>query len=151
MLRPPPAAHPVPGTTNPRRVCAPARVVRGVFLLLLLGGCRSAVEPAPHLSLKGTVVRADTGAPLPGARVGLLRSVDRGDWRDHVVAAEATADAQGRFSLSYPAAEGECASLALHATMDTWQNAGYSSEPARDLKCTSAVQRIDVRLTFEPF
>lgn len=143
-----PISTPAP---HPRTLPGPG-LLRCMVLLALLAGCRhGAVEPSPRLALEGVVRRADTGAPLPGARVGLIHFPDRGGVVSPEVAAEATADARGRYSHTYPAAEGVCEELRLHATMDNWHNAGYSSEPTRDLECTSATQRVDVRLTFEPF
>lgn len=141
----------MPSSATFRPLSRPAAAC--LLLAASLGGCDLPLgaERTPRLALMGTVLRVDTGAPLPGARVGLLRYVDRGGYRDLEVAAEATADAQGRYTLSYPAAESECESLSLQATVDDWQNPNVSSEPEPDRKCTSGVQRVDVRLTFSAF
>lgn len=123
-----------------------------VGILALVGACRyDAVEPSPRLVLEGVVRRADTGAPLPGARVGLVHFPDRGGVVSPEIAAETTADERGRYALAYPAAEGVCEELRLHATVDSWQNPNISSEPSRDLECTSAAQRVDLRLVFSGF
>lgn len=67
------------------------------------------------------------------------------------VVAEVVADAGGRYTLTYPAAEGECRELKVEATLDHWQNPNLSSETSRDPECHSGVQRVDVRLVVSGF
>ncbi|MET0398771.1 MAG: hypothetical protein ABW277_18415 [Longimicrobiaceae bacterium] len=123
-----------------------------VVLLASLGACRSdAVEPLPRLALEGVVRRADTGVPLPGARVALVAFAERDGGVSLEIAAETTADERGRYALTYPAAEGVCEELRLQATVGSWQNPNIASEPSRELECTSAAQRVDVRLVFSGF
>lgn len=122
--------------------------------LILAGGCDSPadVEPTPRLALMGTVVRADTRAPQPGARVALIRYATVAGALSREVAAEVVADAGGRYTLSHTVAEeGECEELRVEATVDSWQNPNVSSETSRDLECHSGVQQVDVRLVFSGF
>ena len=120
-------------------------------ILTIGGGCDSPSESSPRLALVGTVVRSDTRAPAAGARVALARygPLDRVPGRE--IVAQVVADAGGRYSLSYPASEGECDELVVEATLDSWQNPNISSETSRDLECHSGVQRVDLRLTFSGF
>ncbi len=140
------------GTPRPRALRRSAGVLGCLLLAPSLGGCDSPAGATPRLALLGTVVRSDTRAPQPGARVALVRYVERsGGGRDRELVAEVVADAGGRYTLSYPVAEGECEELSVQATLNDWQNPNVSSETSPDLKCTAAVQRVDVVLTFSGF
>ena len=133
-------------------VRSPGRTALGLALgAVLAAGCGSDLveaEPSPRLELQGIVRRADDGRPIPGAMVG-LRATEPGNGL--AVVAETTTDAQGRYALSYAAAPGECPGLMAAATLESWHTARYTAVPSRPVRCTSAEQRIDVRLVFEPF
>jgi hypothetical protein len=120
-------------------------------VLILVGGCDSPSEAAPRLALMGTVVRTDTNAPAAGARVALVRYGPQDGVLGREIVAEVTADAGGRYTLSHPAADGECDGLVLQATVDDWRNPNVSSETSRELECHSGVQRVDLRLVFSAF
>ncbi|HEX8274206.1 MAG TPA: hypothetical protein VF615_16320 [Longimicrobiaceae bacterium] len=120
-------------------------------ILLLAGGCDSPSEATPRLALTGTVVRTDTNAPAAGAKVALVRYGPQDGVPGREIVAEVVADAGGRYTLSHPAAEGECDGLVLQATVDDWRNPNVSSETSRELECHSGVQRVDLRLVFSAF
>lgn len=151
---------PTPAASRPFRLAAGSPLpslrrapglLASVFLAASLVACDSGVEPTPRLALMGTVVRSDTGARVPGAKVALFRHSAQDAIPGMEIAAEATADAQGRYTLSYPAEEFECEALTLHATNDSWQNPNISSETSPDLECHSGMQRVDLRLVFSGF
>lgn len=143
---------PRPAVTSPLRALRRAPgLLASLFLAASLVACDSGVEPEPRLALMGTVLRSDTGARVPGARVALFRHSAQDAVPGMELVAEATADAQGRYTLSYPAEERECERLTLHATIDSWQNPNISSETSPDLECTSGMQRVDLRLVFSGF
>lgn len=120
-------------------------------ILLIGGGCDSPSEAEPRLALMGSVVRSDTGAPAAGARVALVRYGPQDGVPGREIVAEVVADAGGRYTLSYPVAEGECDELLVEATLDSWQNPNVSSEASRDLACHSGVQQVNLRLVFSAF
>ena len=130
----------------------PGRTAHGLALAAALtAGCGSDpvdAEPSPRLELQGVVRRADDGRPIPGALVGLRSNQGH---TGLAVVAETTTDAQGRYALAYAAAPGECPRLMAAATLESWHTARYTAVPSRSVRCTSAAQRIDVRLIFEAF
>ena len=118
----------------------------------LTAGCGSdlvGTETAPRLQLQGIVRRADDGKPIAGALVGLRRLEQRDGYQQLAVAAETTTDAQGRYTLSYVTAPGECPALTAAATIEDWYTSRYTPVPSRSVRCTSGAQRIDVKLIFE--
>ena len=88
--------------------------------LLLLGGCDLFTDNDTTIRASGTVVLAETGAPLEGITVALDEIVGI----SHVYVETVETDAEGRFALSYDAKESFGYNIIVNANNTTLNYTG---------------------------
>lgn len=120
-------------------------------LALLLAACDlpAEVEPAPDpvtVTISGTVRNNQGRAPIPGARVALLRG---GENIADIV--DVVADTRGLYTISTVVSQAECRQLRVAGTVRSWSSSGVSTAYADPVRCNGAPQEIDVLLRIEPF